>query len=192
MTENSVQAVYIGLATNGSVGLTSVQIQASPVVVSAPFTGTLIAPSATLTLGSGTPVSYPGAFYARVLNVANDNQVACNRNVAALTTAPPGIAANVVVTNDWGSGYCAQLLVTNVGSQATTNWWVNLDSNQSTIYDHWNGNFSAASGTVGITPSFGWNQVIAPGVTDESIGFCTNRNTPASTVANVLAAWGSY
>ena len=63
----------------------------------------------------------------------------------------------------------------------------------STIYDSWNGNFPANTGTFAITPGFTWNQAIGPGATNNSVGFCANR-TPASSGANavVVSASGSF
>jgi hypothetical protein len=42
------------------------------------FLGTFVAPNAELTLGTGGPKQYIGAFYARRLRVNNDTQLLCN------------------------------------------------------------------------------------------------------------------
>jgi cellulase/cellobiase CelA1 len=176
----TVQTSFLGLATSGTATL------------QVPFNGTVLAPNAALTLGTGPGLTFTGAFYARQLNVTPDSQLLCSRPSALVTTAPAGMTASLTVTNDWGTGYCVQLFVTNAGSQPTLDWWVNLDTNQSTIYDDWNGVFSGASGTIQIAPAFAWNKVIQPGATDQSIGFCTNRNTQSSTVAKALNASATY
>jgi cellulase/cellobiase CelA1 len=179
-TGTTVQTSFLGLATTDS---TTLQV---------PFNGTVLAPNAALTMGTGPGLSFTGAFYARALTASNDSQLLCSRPSALVTTAPSGVSATLQITNDWGAGYCGQLFVTNTGSATANNWWVSLDTNQSTIYDDWNGIFSASSGAITIYPEYGWNQTILGGATDSSIGFCTNRNTPASTFATVLGAFASY
>jgi hypothetical protein len=42
------------------------------------FIGTFVAPNADLTLGTGAPKQFIGAFYARTLRVGNDTQLLCN------------------------------------------------------------------------------------------------------------------
>jgi hypothetical protein len=106
---------------------------------------------------------------------------------------PGGIHAAAVVTTDWGGGYCVTLAVTNLRSVPTVNWTLSLNTNQSTIYTSWNGSFSGSSGAVTVTPGFSWNQVIDPGETDSSIGFCANRTVPGSGLLPfVLSASGVY
>jgi hypothetical protein len=103
------------------------------------------------------------------------------------------VSASLSVSTDWGSGYCVTLHVTNSAAQPTSTWSVTVNTGQSTIYDHWNGNFPAATGTFAITPQFTWNQAIAPGATDSSVGFCANR-TPANSGALpvVVSATGTF
>jgi len=94
------------------------------------------------------------------------------------------------ISTDWGGGYCATVSVANPTSSATTTWTARFNLNGATIYTSWNGNFSANSGIVTVTP-ISWNQVIGPGQTNATIGFCANRSSPGSVPAPVSAT-GSF
>jgi cellulase/cellobiase CelA1 len=89
------------------------------------------------------------------------------------------------VTNDWGTGYCVTLNITNNASMLTTNWTATVNTQSTEIYTQWNGNFSGNNGTITITP-VGWNNTINPGATDSSVGFCANRLHGGSNVAIVM------
>jgi hypothetical protein len=62
---------------------------------------------------------------------------------------------------------------------------VRIDTRASTLYTSWGGAFTRTSGTTDVTPAFAWNQAVAPGATDTSVGFCANRTVSGS---NVLPA----
>ncbi|HKO48534.1 MAG TPA: cellulose binding domain-containing protein, partial [Polyangiaceae bacterium] len=107
----------------------------------------------------------------------------CASGICANSICQPAlgsVTATRTVTSDWPGGYCVSLLVRNNSTLPTSNFTVNLNTNQSTLYTSWNGTFSGSSGNLTARPSFTWNKVIAPGATDSSIGFCANR-----------ALWGS-
>lgn len=100
--------------------------------------------------------------------------------------------AGLVVTGNWGTGYCANVVVANHGASPTTAWTVTLAMNDTATYTSWNGNFSAATGTVAVTPGASWNTSIAPGASDDTVGFCANRSASGGTVASVVSAEASY
>lgn len=83
---------------------------------------------------------------------------------------------------DWGSGYCVTLRINNNSTETVTDWSVDADLGQSTIFTSWNGNFSSNSGTTTIAPKFNWNNSIAPGAIQQSIGFCAFRRNPLNRV----------
>lgn len=100
--------------------------------------------------------------------------------------APSGdVDAVVNVTQNWGSGYCATINVTNNAGSATTGWSVELAMNGSMIYTSWNGVFSGSTVT-----NVGWNGVVNPGQTINSTGFCANLNGGA--MATVVSASGTF
>ncbi len=120
----------------------------------------------------------------------------CQSNLCAAgvcQTLPGGIAVVLVLDADWGGGYCARLNVTNVKDVPTTSWTASVNTNQSTIYASWNGNFSPSSGVVVVTPTQASNQAIGPNLTDGSIGFCANRSVQGSSaLPYVVSAAASY
>jgi cellulase/cellobiase CelA1 len=83
--------------------------------------------------------------------------------------------AQLAITGDWGSGYCASLEITNVSENSTESWVVSLGLGDSVIYTSWNATFSGATGVVGLTAL--QNGSLDPGETVGNIGFCANRTT---------------
>lgn len=83
-----------------------------------------------------------------------------------------GITSTVVINNDWGDGYCANLLLENSGS-ATVTWNVSIPVD-GTVSSLWNGSWSQ-SGSVLNVAGVSWNNTLQPGQTDSSVGFCASR-----------------
>jgi hypothetical protein len=102
----------------------------------------------------------------------------------------PFISVTLPVTSNWGTGYCVNVAVTNSGTVGSTTWSTVINTQQSTIYTSWNGNFSGGSGQVTVTPQSGF-AVIQPGQTITSVGFCANRNPGTNNLPTVVSATGS-
>jgi endoglucanase len=87
---------------------------------------------------------------------------------------PPSlIKTTVKITSDWGTGYCADLAVTNTGTVSEI-WKVSF-AVQGTINQMWNATYSQA-GSVVSAQGVSYNNVIAAGATiSPTIGFCANR-----------------
>jgi hypothetical protein len=66
-TGSSLQPIELGYA-----GTTSVSL-------GAPFNGTLIAPSAAVVFGTGSPLTFSGSFFARTIEVATGSILACHQ-----------------------------------------------------------------------------------------------------------------
>jgi hypothetical protein len=101
------------------------------------------------------------------------------------------LGTELTVTGDWGSGYCVDLNVTNNGATTATSFEVLLDLNSTSIYTLWNGNYTAPSGIVSVTP-LGWNSSIAPGATNSTLGFCANRGAIPGALPIVLETTGTF
>ncbi len=88
---------------------------------------------------------------------------ASNSCVASVCQAPSGsVTARVNYLDNWGSGYCAELVITN-GTLSTINTWAaTLNLNQATLTSSWNGAFAGAGAQRSVTPS-SWNATLAPG-----------------------------
>jgi Ca2+-binding RTX toxin-like protein len=99
------------------------------------------------------------------------------------------VQAALVITSDWGAGYCVSIEATNVGTTPLTTWSVVFQTNQSVITSTSNGVFDASSGVVHATPAAAY-ATIAPGAVRTGVGFCANR-TSAGAMPSLLAASGS-
>lgn len=81
-------------------------------------------------------------------------------------------SASLTITNDWGSGYCADVRLTNGLPNATSVWQVLMDLKSSTITNSWGMNRTASTGYATMTP-VSYNTQINPGATVQ-YGFCAN------------------
>jgi YVTN family beta-propeller protein len=93
---------------------------------------------------------------------------------AGTCQAPPvrTVTAAIVITHNWGSGYCANLNVTNAGNTAISTWTAQLDTKQSSITNWWNGTITGSGALRKVTP-LDWNAALGPkGVA--TVGFCAN------------------
>ena len=117
----------------------------------------------------------------------------CAATSGIATSSNGLLQAALQITTDWGSGFCAALTVINNAFVPTLNWSVNININAATTYTTWNGNFSGNTGPVTVSPAAAFNQVVAPGASDNSIGFCANRASPGSgALPSITAASGQY
>ncbi len=79
----------------------------------------------------------------------------------------------VVKTSDWGSGYCANVIVKNRNSTPLD--WDVAFTTEGTIYDFWNANYAQYGENIyadGIT----WNNILGGGESSRDVGFCANRS----------------
>jgi hypothetical protein len=106
---------------------------------------------------------------------------------------PPPLPLSVTfpVTSNWATGYCVNIAVRNNGTRPTIAWFVTLNTNQSAMYQHWNGNYTGTSGVVSVTP-MSFNNVINPGQTITSPGFCANRTGGSTTSLPSLVSVSGY
>jgi hypothetical protein len=82
------------------------------------------------------------------------------------------VNAEIEITNDWGSGYCATLVVTNDNSSAVT-WQVEIPI-EGNVNALWNGEWSQTESILSVSGN-GSNATLEAGQTDRSIGFCAIR-----------------
>lgn len=110
-----------------------------------------------------------------------------------LTTAPPpapvlGCAADVQVTNDWGTGFVAELVVTNTGTVPVT-WEATVTFGSATsITQGWNGVFTFNGNEVVVGPP-SWQSVLPPGASGVAAGLVgTGPAAPTGIGINCLQA----
>jgi cellulase/cellobiase CelA1 len=95
------------------------------------------------------------------------------------------LPAQLQIASDWGSGYCANVTVTNTG--ATQVVWATDIVVQGTIRQQWSATGSAANGIVRFL-GVAWNRELLPGRSTQ-FGFCADRaagggdQPPAVTIA---------
>ena len=92
---------------------------------------------------------------------------------------------SLTITNDWGSGYCADVKLTNGLPEATSKWRVMMDLKSTQITGAWGVASSATTGMAAMTP-VSYNTNIAPGGS-VSYRFCANA--PNSWTRPVMYAW---
>lgn len=95
-----------------------------------------------------------------------------------------GVTATYAVTNDWGSGYQAQILLRNTDPTPVNDWKLEFDLPAS-ISSIWNSEIDAQIGTHYIISGLSWNQAI-PGNGQIDIGFVASPGGAPPAPANYL------
>src|SRR6478735_8250049 len=108
---------------------------------------------------------------------------------------PPtaNLTTNIQVFNDWGTGYCARVRLTNPAPVPTTGWTVVVSTGNSSIYTSWNPSGLTGTGNHTLTPINDFFRVLPAGAgQDRDIGFCANRAPGTSTLPTVVSAVATY
>ena len=109
----------------------------------------------------------------------------------ACTGQDDAVSATLDVYDDWGTGYCARVQVTNTGSGPTTSWNVVVNAGDSTVFNSWNPPNKSGSGLHTFS-SVGWNAAIAPNATYNQSGFCANRVAGSTTMPLVQTVTATF
>lgn len=97
-------------------------------------------------------------------------------NLIAFLQSGSALEATVGIASNWQTGYCANVSVTNTGSE-TAAWKVVLDLSQATLTNSWNGSFAPAGSHWSVTaPS--WGGPLPPGQA-ASFGYCAAKTGPS-------------
>ncbi len=88
------------------------------------------------------------------------------------------------ITSDWGSGFQAELVITNNSNKTYNNWTLTCDYN-STITSLWGAQFIGQTGTNVTIKSPEWNPVFAPGQT-VTVNFVANVGSDKSEPVNYI------
>jgi cellulase/cellobiase CelA1 len=85
------------------------------------------------------------------------------------------LPVEVTTFTDWGTGYCANVVVTNNTAEAL-DWQAAFTvEDGDAIYDFWNVIWSQ-SGTQVAIEGVGWNNILQPDESTHSLGFCATRS----------------
>jgi hypothetical protein len=106
------------------------------------------------------------------VNADDDNALTDSTDEESPASGSTGIDAAIEITHNWGTGYCARLVVTNDSSSPVT-WQVELpiEGRVSTL---WGGEWSQTESILNVS-GIGSSATLQPGQTDRSIGFCAIR-----------------
>ncbi|MBM6595592.1 Calx-beta domain-containing protein [Microvirga pudoricolor] len=87
-----------------------------------------------------------------------------NPTTPTTPTTPTGakLQATTTVTNDWGTGYTANVAVKNTGTSAVDAWTLAFKSS-SAITNIWNAEVVSSEGDTFMVHNVGWNSTISPG-----------------------------
>jgi poly(hydroxyalkanoate) depolymerase family esterase len=167
----SSSAILTWSGSSDNVGVTGYRIFRQQGTAPATQIGT--SPSAIFAV-NGLAASTSYSFFVRAVDAAS-NVSASSNTVAVTTPGNPGGGGGtptVIITNDWGNGYCATLVVlNNTGSPIT--WQVSITI-QGIITNLWNGTYTQTGSTVTVS-GVEWNAVLQPGQSTNSVGFCAAR-----------------
>jgi len=157
---------------------------------------------------SGTPTNYGAGYKAHLLslggggtptptptNTPTNTPTATPTSTPSPTPTPTGGASCKVtytITNQWNTGFGANLTITNTGTTAINNWSLQFSfANGQTITQLWNGNFTQNGPVVTVT-NLSYNGSIPAGATLSSPpGFNANwsgsNTVPTSFTLNGMA-----
>jgi hypothetical protein len=94
-----------------------------------------------------------------------------------LCSGDSSVVASLNVNNNWGTGYCAEVILHNQGDFAVSTWTAIVNANDSVVYDLWNGEYTQSANEYTVTPK-SYNGTINPGES-QSFGFCANSTGPS-------------
>lgn len=103
--------------------------------------------------------------------------------VVALATSDAWSACSYTVTNNWGSGFTAEISITNNTNQSVSNWSVSWQESGARVIGAWNATLGG-SNPYTATPA-NWNGPLAPGAS-ASFGFQANGTAGAPKVNGTL------
>lgn len=87
----------------------------------------------------------------------------------------PGLGIEFALFSEWQSGYCATFTLTNT-TQSPLAWRVDVDLNDATLSNGWNGTFTSSSEGISVTPA-AWAPTLAAGAVKD-FGYCANKTGP--------------
>jgi len=85
---------------------------------------------------------------------------------------PAKVVAKVQISDDWGTGYCANVTITNNGTE-DVDWRVTLNV-EGNVRSLWGGLYEKNGDQLTLEGK-AWNNIVSAGSTLSSIGFCADR-----------------
>ncbi len=160
--------VTVAYSTSNGTAVAGVNYQAA--------SGTLtFAPGQTQATINVSVLSNPAAAATTTFNLALSNPSGATLSGTQATGTIQNTAASAgggfqfSVTSDWGTGFGGQIIATNTGSTAITNWQLGFDF-PGQISSIWNATITSHVGNHYVIQNAGWNSTILPGA-NVTIGF---------------------
>lgn len=94
------------------------------------------------------------------------------------------LKAEIKTQNSWNDGLCANIIVTNTGSQPVSSWTLVIDAQGATVDQAWNSEYSKTGNYYSIK-SAQWSGQIAPNGNSSNAGFCIKGNTKVPKVISI-------
>ncbi len=132
------------------------------------FDQVVVASNVSLTLGSEVATSQQ---FPKTLDDGGNTGGGTGGDTGGGTTTPKPASTSLAPINDWGSGYCTNVNVSNPNT-TPLNWTVSL-SIAGKVSTLWNATWSQSGATL-TASGVDWNRTLAPGATTQ-FGFCANR-----------------
>ena len=137
----------------------------------------------------GDTVSEPDETFLLNLSAASNAVVGTPSAIATIVNddAPPAASAAVKmkIASDWGSGYTAEITITNNGATAINGWTLEFDL-PATIVNIWNGEITKKVGNRVTIRNMSYNSNIQPGQS-VTFGFqASGTGSAARTLSNIV------
>jgi hypothetical protein len=117
-------------------------------------------------------------------------------SVVRTRTVCPGQQATVSgmfnTTQSGSDWYCGELTISNPFSLATVDWTSIVNVNGTTIYDMWNLNRTASTGSPTITPGTPWAKIVPAAGNSTGLGFCAYRAAGSNLAPSSVVVSASF
>jgi hypothetical protein len=117
-------------------------------------------------------------------------------SVVRTRTACPGQQATISgmfnTTQSGSTWYCGELTISNPFSLATVDWTSIVNLNGTTVYDMWNLNRTASTGSPTITPGTPWAKTVPAAGNSTGLGFCANRAANSNLAPSSVVVSASF
>lgn len=129
--------------------------------------------------GSETGVDCGGASCPKCANgvaclVGSDcSSNTCTGGLCVPAPVGGGLSGTVTIRDQWATGYCADVVVSNTGTTSVSTWTASIDLNQGQLSGSWNVNATQSGEVLTGTP-VSWNAAI-PARGSVAWGYCANK-----------------
>lgn len=135
----------------------------------------VISSSSSSSVSSNSSISSISSF-SSLSSISSVSSISSSVSSASSQSSAPagnGLTVTSNINNQWGSGYCAEITLSNQGSVAVQSWQVSL-AVEGTVTNLWNANWTQTGSQLSLG-NLAWNGVIGAGQSISGIGYCADR-----------------